>query len=191
MIHEQVEVVVRGVTVRGHFLHRSPHAIEVGILEPHDGFSLWLHMTSYSRTGMPDGLNSSEGMTAGRKLLRDLYRAADYLDAHRAEVMNAYRQYTSLIAEIHVPPLLDDERFTSFKTQMNEMHANGSLSDADYRRHMRQCRENHSRYHEQLWTVREEFFKLAFPFTIPAPLQEQILAVLKRGSVNFMGFLGR
>jgi hypothetical protein len=190
-VEDILQITYKGVPVTGRFIYRRQSRIMVELVSPYTPLHTSLTMAVISRKHSPEGLLGEEGIVSGRQLLKTLAKTAAFMEQNMGRVVEIYREYCTLIDEVdgrdgfrpgETP--IDDRHFIMFRESLRQNFDNGEMSEQTYDEHLHRMRISHSMYHERKWMIREEFFKLAFPFDVDDDVKEQVIDLLRRIEPN-------
>lgn len=164
---------------------RTRTYIEVELTDPTPSFHVDLEMPAFSRTHAPDGFLGEEGMLRGREQLRRLFRLAQFIEQRKGELITAWREYDQLLREQRALFQVEDRSVAFLIQQWKQEAAQKNVQEQKQRnRQILQLRQRHSEYHENLYLLREEFFRHWFKVKLPEEgLRQQVLEYLRR--MNF------
>lgn len=195
-MNELITIRIDGTNAEGRFLCRSAHEIEVAITHPYGGFSTTLDLISFGRGTEPEGLLGDEGLRSGQYLLRTLYKICQYLDENDEALAAGYREYRELHHEmVDGSDQIGDHFLAMVTGDLRERLNEGVIDRENYDRELSAFRISHSRYHERLYHLRTEFFRMHFarvngPKDRPSEsmfgraLEQQILDYLRRRHID-------
>lgn len=191
-MNELITIRIDGATAEGRFLCRSAHTIEVEITHPYAGFSTTLELLSFGRATEPEGLLGDEGLRSGQYLLRTLYKVCQHLDENDDALAAGYAEYRQLHHEmVDGSDQIGDHFLAMVSEDLRERLSEGAIDREQYERELSAFRISHSRYHERLYHLRTEFFrmhfaaaygptKFVFESMFGRALEQQVLDYLRR-----------
>lgn len=196
-MNELIAIRADGAMAEGRFLCRSAYAIEVEIVFPYTGFSTSLELLSFGRGTEPEGLLGDEGLRSGQYLLRTLYKICQYLDENDEALAEGYREYRQLHHElVDGGDKIGDHFLAMVSEDLRDRLTEGAIDREQYDRELSSFRVAHSRYHERLYHLRTEFFRMHFAqvdgrraqpvleSSLGRGLEQQVLDYLRRRYID-------